>query len=147
MPTPTEIIRKLPAARFAALIAACPKNFREDLFRRAGVRTKTNTFALSAAPKTQVRAEKLHEAINGGLDLGDDVLEEVIRNYLYTRRPMLAEALDHFEVPHENGLTDQDISFIETLPTEKKDALRTRLEGKYDRDDVALYLQFMKIEG
>lgn len=147
MATPTEIIRKLAPDRFANLLAASPKNFREDLFRKAGVKTKTNAFSLSAAPKNQVRSEKLHEAITGGLDLGDDVLEEVIRNYLYTRRPMLAEALDHFEVVHDNGLTDQDISFIEALADDKRAALRTRLESKFDRDDVALYFLFMKIEG
>jgi hypothetical protein len=68
MATPTEIIRKLAPDRFANLLAASPKNFREDLFRKAGVKTKTNNFSLSAAPKNQVRSEKLHEAITGGLD-------------------------------------------------------------------------------
>jgi hypothetical protein len=60
---------------------------------------------------------------------------------------MLAEALDHFEVVHDNGLTDQDISFIESLADDKRAALRARLESKFDRDDVALYFLFMKIEG
>ncbi len=37
MATPTEIIRKLPPDRFANLLAASPKSFREDLFHRIDV--------------------------------------------------------------------------------------------------------------
>jgi hypothetical protein len=132
--------------RFATILAASPKAFREDLFRRAGVRVKGNAFSLSSAPKNQVRAEKLHEAIKNGLDLGDDVLEELIRNYLYTRRPMLADALNHFSVKNDNGLTEEDLSFIDNLPPEKGQELRALLEAKYDKEDVELYLAFMNIK-
>lgn len=146
MASPTEIVRKMNSERFATMLAACPKAFREELFRKGGVRVKGNAFSISAAPKNQVRAEKLHEAIKGGLDLGDDVLEELVRNYLYTRRPMLADALDHLKVKNDNGLTDEDLSFIDDLPPEKGQELQKLLEQKYDREDVALYLTFMNIK-
>lgn len=145
MATPTEIVRRLEADRFAALLGACPKAFREQLFRKSGIRAKGNTFALSSSSKTEVRAGKLLDAIKGGLDLGDDVLEEVIRNYLYTRRGLLADALDHFNVPHEGGLTDADLDFIEELPPEKSRELKTLLVQKHDPADVELYFAFMNI--
>jgi hypothetical protein len=145
VPTPTEIVRKLPVKQFANLLAASPKAFREELFRRGGVKVRSGTFALSTAPKNQLRAEKLHEAICGGVDLGDEVLEELIRNYLYTRRPLLADALNHFEVKNDDGLTEEDLGFLEKLPPEGGLALKQLLESKHDASDVALYLAFMNV--
>lgn len=146
MASPTEIVRRMNADRFAAILAASPKTFREELFKRGGVRAKSNAFSLASGSKNQLRTEKLHEAIKSGTDLGDDVLEELIRNYLYTQRPMLADALNHLGVKNDNGLTDEDISFIEKLPPEKGRELQAILGGRYPEEDVALYLAFMNIQ-
>lgn len=145
MATPTQIVRQMNAERFSTILAASPKTFREELFRKAGVRIKSNAFSVSSAPKNQLRTEKLHEAIKGGVDLGDEVLEELIRNYLYTRRPMLADALNHFSVKNDNGLTDEDISFMDKLEPEKGRELQQLLATKYAPEDVTLYLDFMNI--
>jgi hypothetical protein len=145
MATPTEIVRRLPTERFVAIITASPKAFREDLFRKSNVKVKGNAFSLAAANKNVVRAERLHQAIVEGLDIGDNVLEELIRNYLYTRRDLLAAALDQLGVTHDHGLTDQDLDFITTLEAAKATALREALEQRFDRTDVGLYLDFMRV--
>lgn len=145
MATPTEIVRRLPVERFVTLLAASPKAYREDLFRKANIKVKGNAFSLASSSKNHVRSERLHEAITGGLDLGDQVLEELIRNYLYTQRPLLAAALDELGVKHDRGLTDDDLAFVSTLEPARAQALRTKLQAAFDPADVALYLDFMNV--
>lgn len=145
MATPTEIVRRLPTERFVSIIAASPKAFREDLFRKGNVKVKTNAFSLASSPKNNVRAEKLHKSIVDGLDLGDQPLEELIRNYLYTQRPLLAAALDELGVKHDNGLTDEDLDFISKLEPARAQALREKLSAGFDAVDVGLYLDFMNV--
>jgi hypothetical protein len=145
MPTPLEYLNQLDAERFGEILSASPKKFREELFRRAGIKTKSDAFSLKTSNKNEVRIQKLHAAFKEGLNPGDDVVEELIRNYLYTRRPMLAEALDHFKVEHDNGLTDEDLSFIEKLEPEKGRELKKQLAEKYGDKDVDLYFAFMNI--
>lgn len=145
MATPTEIVRRLPADRFVAVLSASPKAFREELFRKGNVKVKGNAFSLASTPKNHVRAEKLHESILGGLDLGDEVLEELLRNYLFTQRPLLSAALDELGVVHEQGLTEQDLDFISKLEADKVTRLRSMLLAKFDPNDVHLYLDFMNV--
>ena len=148
MATPTQIVRGLSSDRFGELLAACPKNFREELFRRAGIKAKQSTFQLSSSgAKNKERSDKLHAAITGGLDLGDKLLEEVVRSYLYTRRDLLADALDHLGVAHDRGLTDSDLSFVEALDEPRVAALRVHLAAKHPDGDVALYRAFMNVPG
>lgn len=148
MATPTQIVRGLSSDRFGELLAACPKTFREELFRRAGIKAKQSTFQLSSSgAKNRERSDKLHAAIAGGLDLGDKLLEEVVRSYLYTRRELLADALEHLGVEHDRGLTDADLSFVESLDDARVAALRAHLAAKHATADVALYLAFMNVPG
>jgi hypothetical protein len=144
MPTPLEILTQDPE-RFQRIVAASPKKFREEIFRRAGVRVKAEAFSLKTQPKNELRSQKLLAALKEGADLGEGVVEELIRNYLYTRRELLADALDHFKVPHDNGLTDSDLDFIEKLKPEEGAQLRALLAAKHEASDVDLYLAFMNI--
>ena len=145
MATPTEIVRRLPADRFVTVLSASPRAFREDLFRKANVKVKGNAFSLASSSKNHVRAEKLHETIVGGLDVGDTLLEELLRNYLYTQRPLLAAALDELGVKHDQGLTDEDLEFVTKLEAERATKLRSRLLAQFDPTDVHLYLDFMNV--
>ncbi len=145
MPTPQELIAQLDTDRFQQVLAASPKKFREEVFRRAGIRTKSGAFSLKTEPKNEVRTQKLLAAIKEGIDLGEGVAEELIRNYLYTKRAMLSDALDHFKVTHDNGLTDEDLSFVEKLNPEEGKKLKSELASKYGEPDVDLYFAFMNI--
>lgn len=145
MATPRELLTQLDPDRLSELLAASPKKFREEIFRRAGVRVKSGAFSLKNEPKKELRAQKLLHALKEGIDIEDGVLEELIRNYLYTRRELLADALDHFKVAHDNGLTDEDLSFVENLKPEEGAQLREQLTAKHDKADVDLYLAFMNI--
>src|SRR5688500_12569533 len=115
MASPNELLRAMSGTRFTEVLSASPKQFREELFHRAGIRAKAGTFSVKAPSKNQVRGEKLLASIQNGKEIEPEVAEELIRNYLYTRREMLGDALTHFGVPHDNGLTDVDLGFIDTL--------------------------------
>ena len=145
MPTPLDVLGLLDADRFQEILSASPKKFREELFRRAGIKVKSDAFSLRSSLKKEGRVQKLHDAVRARLEIGDDAAEELIRNYLYTKRPMLADALDHFRVTHDNGLTDSDLSFIETLAPEQRQELHSKLAAKHDARDVDLYFAFMNI--
>lgn len=146
MASARELLTSLETERFSEIFLASPKKFREEVFRRAGIKAKGGgAFQLSASPKNSVRIQKLVEALGGddGAGVDEEVLSEVIRNYLYTRREMLALALDHFKIPNDNGLTDEDLTFIEDLKAEDTEALKKLLLDKFSQPDVELYLAFM----
>lgn len=146
MASARELLLEQTTDRFAEIIFASPKKFREEVFRRAGVKAKKGgAFALGNAKKNAVRVEKLLGSMQEGADVPEEILAELIRNYLYTKRGLLAEALDFFEVEHDDGLTDADLDFLEELPAERVTQLRDILEKTHDKDDVDLYLRFMNV--
>jgi hypothetical protein len=145
MANPNQILRQLDSELFYEVLNASPKKFREELFRRAGIKNKGGAFALTASGKTEARAKKLRAQLLEGFDLQTELSEEVIRNYLYTRRPLLAEALDFLGVEHDNGLTDNDLEFLAELPPERRTHLRDLLYRNHAQPDVDLYLAFMDL--
>lgn len=147
MLSPIEVLTQLAPDTFAKVVSASPRKFREEIFRRAGVRTKRGaSFSLKSNSKNEIRIQKLQRALEDGADVGENLLEELIRNYLYTRRSMLGDALDFFDVPHDDGLTDSELEFLDDLDIDKGKELRDLLLSKHDDADVDLYLNFMNIQ-
>ncbi|MCB9655271.1 MAG: hypothetical protein H6729_14210 [Deltaproteobacteria bacterium] len=147
MVTLTELLGRMPPDRFEELLAASPKKFREEIFRKAGSKKKTSAFSLKTASGDPHRVGKVQEAIRSGSTLGGEYIEELVRNYLYGRRALLADALDFLGVEHDDGLTETDLDFVGDMPEEKGRALRAALEGKHAASDVELYLSFMGVPG
>lgn len=145
MPSTLEILARMSPERFQEVMAASPKKFREEVYKHAGIRKKGGAFSLASA-KSEERTERLGSILREGVELPEDLVEEIIRNYLYTRRPLLADALDFFEVPHTEGLTDADIGFMEKLGPERGRELKKKLLERHDGRDVDLYLTFMCIK-
>lgn len=131
--------------RFSEVVGASPRKVREELYRRLGLKPKkTSAFAIKKTDDDD-RAEKLLAALQNGAPVADEVLEELIRNYLYIRRELLADALDHFKIPHQNGLTDEEIDFLTELPKDKSAELKKLLLAKHQPADVELYFAYMNI--
>lgn len=142
-----ELLVRLDPDHFDAVVRASPKRFREEVFRRAGIRSRAGAFSIKSVSKTEARVKRLQEVLGEKYPLDDEVLEELLRNYLYTRRSLLAEALDFLEVKHEDGLTDEDLEFVEKLAPEKVGQLRDILYRHHEERDVDLYLGFMNVPG
>ncbi|MBK8010833.1 MAG: hypothetical protein IPK13_05755 [Deltaproteobacteria bacterium] len=147
MVTLTELLGRMAPDRFEELLAASPKKFREEIFRRAGSKKKTSAFSLKTTASDAQRIGKVQEAIRGGSALDAEHIEEIVRNYLYGRRTLLADALDFLGVEHDQGLTETDLDFVGGMPEEKGRALKAALEAKHPTQDVELYLSFMGIPG
>ena len=95
-----------------------------------------------AGAKNEFRAAQLFGVLRDRDD--DEMAEEVLRTWLLTKRAMLAAALDHLKIPHDNGLTDSDdVSRIEKLPKDELKTLYTTLAETSPKEDAALYLRFM----
>src|SRR5688500_9536361 len=123
--SPNELLSTMSETYFTEVVSASPKKFREEVFRRVGVKgTGGGAFSLATNKKNEVRIKRLFKALQDGAELEDPVAEELIRNYLYTRRPLLAEALDFFQVPHDNGLTDAELDFLAEVEADKGNELR-----------------------
>ena len=147
MANPSELLTAVSEKRFEEIILASPKKFREEVFRKAGIRSKgNNTFSLAKSGKNSARVRKLFKALQDGFMIESEIGEEIIRNYLYTRRELLSDALDHFGVEHDNGLTDSDLDFMEEMEPAKVSALKEHLCSKHELADVELYLKFMNVE-
>ena len=71
-----EMVRHMESTRFHEVLSASPKAFREEVFRKGGVKIKAGAFSLQGAPKNVLRTQKLLAAIQDGFDLGDDILAE-----------------------------------------------------------------------
>lgn len=148
MSSANDLLQNMNAERFAEVLGASAKNFREELFRAAGVKAKSGAFAVGGANKSNIKAQKLHQRITDGFEVNDELSEEMIRNFLFTRRSLLGDALTELGIEHDNGLTDEDLdTIVEELPLERTEKLRSALQKNHEDADVELYLGFMKFPG
>jgi len=136
------LLRGLEAKKLEEIVGAAPKKVREELYRRAGVKGRPNPYSLKS--DGGARAEKLKAKLDEGTDPGREVEEEILRAYFYARRRLLADALNHLGVKNNEGLTDQDLDFMQELEPEKVASLEKALSA-HDPDDVRLYLQMMGV--
>lgn len=137
-----ETLKKLDPERMDALLKAAPRKVREELYRRLGIKAKSSAFSLRS--KSAEKGDRVLAQLNAGKDPGGEVLEELVRSYLFGRRELLAAALDHLEIRHSEGLTDQDLDFLQELNREQVGALEAALAG-HDPVDVSLYLDLMRV--
>ena len=144
MPNIREILASCSVQSTQAILSANPRRFREEMFRKLGIKAKSGGTGFRLASKGDARASKFLEMLQGEQEIPDEVLAEVVRNYLFQRREMLADALDHLEVSHNDGLTDQELDFVAELETERLAELQEHLRSKgHSTDDISLYLAFL----
>jgi|GEM_PF-2966364 len=140
-----QIIRSLSEERFTHLFKESPKKVREFIFTRFGIKSQSPSAFKFAVPgqKTEQQTKALYQALKTHED--KEVSEEIIRNYLMNKRQMLADTLDHLKIPHDKGLTENDIDVFASFPDEQIQTIVDYLVGLgHPREDALLYLQFMK---
>jgi len=137
-----DTLKTLGAERMDALLKAAPRKVREELYRRLGIKSKSSTFSLKG--RSTEKGDRVVQSLAQGRDPGREVLDELVRNYLFGKRALLTTALDHLEVRHNDGLTDQDLDFLESLEPKQVKALKAALKD-HDPVDVRLYLELMRV--
>lgn len=142
-----KLLGRIREDKFIEIYFACPRKIRNTLeakharkARRRGRRVSLRSERNKAKAALQVR--------EGLVKSGDsEMAEEVLKTWLYDKRPMLKEALDFFEIENEDGITGRDIDAFEKAPGEKIEELLDLLSNKgYDVEDIAIYMAFMQAE-
>jgi len=143
MPEFTAILRTVSPEKFVEILGVCSRQARETYFHRHAVRAppEVKTRLPKPGAKNEARARALYEVLKEAED--NELAEEVLRTFFLSQRPLLAAALDHLGIAHNNGLTEGDVTKFEKLSGRELRALVAVLRTIAAADVVALYLKFM----
>lgn len=140
-----SLVANMSEVTFQEVIQSSPRKIRETLFGRLGIKAKKSV-GLKVHGKLEDRSKKLHEKLRGATTPEEAQLcEELVRNWLYTKRTLLIDTLDHLGVKHDAGLVDEEPTFFQELAEDKVKALVAHLRSKGHGDEViSAYLFFVK---
>lgn len=145
---PIAIISNTSDKTFAGMIASCSRQVRDTLFTRLGVKAKNSSISLQFGQKRDEQVRKLHEKFKSTDSKAEsDVCQEIIRNWLYTKRPMLKATLDFLKVPNQEGLVETELDFFTKLSPQEAQALFDHVSQQFEPEHVWIYLNFMEVPG
>lgn len=139
----TEIVRGFSREKFVEILGVSTRQSREAYFARHGIKAPPSGRGFTKpGAKNEARAAGLYDALMERVD--EQLAEEVVRTWLLSKRTMLAAALDHLKIAHENGLTDSDdVDRFETLDAGEVKSLTSALNAVAPEDEVRAYLKYM----
>ena len=144
---PLTLIGRIPEEKFAEVYSACPRkirNYLEGMFAKK-IRKGGRKVALKTARDRVLEALAVRDGIQA--EGNTQMAEEVLKTWLYTKRPMLKATLDFFGVPNEDGITTKDLDALEKAEPARLDELIDHLAaGGFPLAEVAVYLAFLKVE-
>ncbi len=142
----TSIVRDMSSEKFIEVVGYSARKAREVYFHRHGIRKgkKSNQLKNRNAEKED-RAAALYTILQENED--EEMVEEMLRTWLLSKRTLLAAALDHLGIEHNEGLTDSDeVKRFEELKGKDVKAMVKALKAVSDDEaDVSAYLRFMGI--
>jgi len=141
-----QMTTNLSDKAFFEMLASSPRQVREVLFSRFQVKSSTSRTTISPVERRFERAAVLKLRLNQATSSQEETLcKELIRNWLYTKRPMLKAAMDFLGIKNDNGLVDNDEGIFDSVTADKARALYEHLAKSFDPEEVALYLRFMAV--
>ncbi|MES2504148.1 MAG: hypothetical protein V4534_04635 [Myxococcota bacterium] len=139
------IISNTSDKTFAEMMNSCSRKVRETLFSRLGIKSKTSGVTLQLGQKRDDQARKLHDKFKSSDSKAEsDVCQELIRNWLYTKRPMLKETLDFLKIPNQDGLVETELDFFKELPAGDVKSVFEHVSKQYEPEHVWIYLNFVE---
>ncbi len=142
----TDIVRGMSKEKFVEVLSVSTRTSREAYFHRHNIKAPPSGRGFTKpGAKNEARAAGLYEALMERVD--EQVAEEIVRTWLLGKRPMLAAALDHLKIAHDNGLTESDdVDRFEKLSAaELKEMVKT-LSKVAPADEIKAYLKYMGAE-
>lgn len=131
---------------FAEIMSCASRKVREVLFAQMSVKAKKKGLTLKVHGKRDERVRKLHERLKVASGTREnEICQELIRTWLYTKRPMLKSALDFLKVPNEDGLVDTELDFFADLTLDQVLSLKSHLETQFLSEEVKIYLNFVNV--
>ncbi len=136
------IIRDISPEKWAEVFATSTRKARETYFHRHGIRKPRKGIKISRGGGNEVRLARLFDLLKTEQD--EEMVEEILRIYLLSRRDLLVTALDHLGIEHDEGLTESDdVDKIKELKGKELKKLCDVMVAKHSQEDVLLYLRFM----
>lgn len=141
-----QLVSDLRPDTFQEVISASPRRIRETLFGRLGIKAKRKSIGIRVHGKLEDRTKKLHERLRDGQSKQEnDLCEELLRNWLFTKRGLLKDTLDHLGVDNDNGLIEEEPDFFQELEEPKVKELVDHLKDKgHGVEAIKVYLTFVK---
>ncbi len=139
-----ELLANIREEKFVEIYGACSRKIRNMLESMYGKKAKKGgKVSLKSSKNRSAAALAVRKGIVAKQD--NPMAEELFKTWLYDKRSMLAAALDFFEIPNEDGITDQDLDVFEQATAEKLTALMEALIDRdgFDGEEVAIYMAFM----
>ena len=146
MPAYTQIVREMSEAKFQEVFGVSIRKARETYLARHNIKApKSVKKSLRAGAKNEARVVALFAHLKTVDD--DQMVEEILRTWLLSRRDILGAALDYLEIPHDNGLTESDdVDKLSSLSVDELKPLVKALSETASTDDIQIYLRFMGAE-
>jgi hypothetical protein len=141
-----ELLGRIDDEKMMEIYASCSRKIRNMLDGLYGKKVKKGRMVSLKSLK-----DKSGQALlvrDGIVATGENqTAEELLKTWLYAKRPMLAAALDFCGIENDDGITDQELDALEKAEPEKLEQLVAHLTGSgYDVKDVAIYLAFLKVQ-
>lgn len=141
------ILDRLSDEKVAEIYGLCPRRVRNMLEGKYG-KGKVHSGRQVSLKFGKNRSQEAL-SVRSGIVAGNDtqMAEELIKTYLYTKRPMLKDTLDYLGLPNDNGITDGELDLLEKASPETLSALIAVLREKgHGLEDIAIYFAFTKVE-
>jgi len=143
---PVLITASMNETTFAEMVSCSSRQIREILFSQMNIKPKKKSLSLKVHEKRDERVRRLHERLKTAAGKKEsDICRELIRTWLYTKRPMLKSALDFLGIENEDGLVSIETDFFNNLSADKVKALKEHLEKSFPLEHALIYLQFMEV--
>jgi len=140
-----EIIASMDQEFFSQVMATSSRQVREILFSRFGIKAKKKIASFSSSNRLD-RVEKLHEKLGAAKSKQEkEVCTELLRTWLFTKRPMLALALNFLGIENDKGLVEKDTDFFAKLKKDQVAKLVAHLKSEYPEREVLAYLAFVNV--
>ena len=139
------MVANMSEESFQEVVKVSPRKIRETLFGRLGIKAKKKTVGIKVHGKLEDRTRKLHARLKEAQTQQEQELcMELLRNCLYTKRPLLKDTLDYLEVKNDNGLIDEEPTFFQELDKEKVEAMVKHLrDAGHEEVAISVYLRFV----
>lgn len=141
-----ELLGRIDDAKVTEIYGSCSRKIRNMLEGMYGKKAKKGRKVSLKSLKDKDGAAL---AVRDGLVAAGEhqTAEELLKTWLLTRRELLKDALDYFQIPHEDGITDAELDVIEKAEAEALTALVNHLTEKgHALQEVSIYLAFLKVQ-
>lgn len=143
---PIALISQTSEQTFSNMIASCSRKVRDTLCARLGIKSQASGVTLQLGKKREEQVKKLHEKFkNSDSKAESDVCQEIIRNWLYTKRPMLRATLDYLKIPNQDGLVETELDFFKKMSESEANAVFQHISQQFEPEHVWIYLNFVEV--